>query len=284
MKRASRQTFGKVFDDIAVDYDRQRPGYPDQLIDYACQDAHLKSGDNVLEVGCGSGQLTKALLERRLRVTALEPGDNLITIAETNLQGAGDVEFVHATFEGAKLPSACYKAVFSASAFHWIDPEVSWLKAADVLVPGGTIALLQHFGLREKRTAQDLDLQLAALRKVDPESAAQWPQYFELNEIISGVKMRRGNLSEAWSWLGSFDLTRDYVGQLYDDVQLAAMPEMTEQTAEQILRLLRTLSFYSRLSSKQRGALEYEYMSIAERLGRPLRSSILSVVLTAHRK
>ncbi|HTB48685.1 MAG TPA: hypothetical protein VK712_01235, partial [Verrucomicrobiae bacterium] len=60
MTSASTRHFGKVFDEIATDYDRHRPGYPDTLIDYACEIAGLKSGDKVLELGCGSGQLTRA--------------------------------------------------------------------------------------------------------------------------------------------------------------------------------------------------------------------------------
>jgi len=44
------------------------------------------SGDHVLEVGCGSGQLTRGLLARGLHVTALEPGKSLITLARQNLE------------------------------------------------------------------------------------------------------------------------------------------------------------------------------------------------------
>ena len=94
------------------------------------------------------------MLARGLRVTALEPGQNLIALARQNLDGAGAVEFVNAQFEDALLPREQFQAVFSASAFHWVDPEVSWQKAADVLVPGGTLALVQYFGLEEPRSKQ----------------------------------------------------------------------------------------------------------------------------------
>jgi SAM-dependent methyltransferase len=85
------------------------------------------------------------------RVTAVEPGTNLNSLARQNLEGAGEVEFVNAQFEDAQLPRARFRAVFSASAFHWVGPEVSWQRAADVLVPGGTLALVQYFGLAEAR-------------------------------------------------------------------------------------------------------------------------------------
>src|SRR6266581_2914320 len=167
--------YGKVFDEIAAEYDRHRPAYPDELIDQACEVAGIGRGDQVLEVGCGSGQLTRALLARGLRVTAVEPGQNLIALARQNLGGAGAVEFVNAQFEDAPLPREQFRAVFSASAFHWVDPEVSWQKAADVLVPGGTLALVQYFGLEEPRSEEDQQAVLAAMRKVAPDTAANWP-------------------------------------------------------------------------------------------------------------
>src|ERR1700688_2329434 len=152
--------YGKVFDEIAAEYDRRRPTYPDELVDQACQVAGIGSGDHVLEVGCGSGQLTRALLARGLHVTALEPGKSLIALARQNLEGAGELEFVNAQFEDAPLPLEHFQAVFSASAFHWIDPEVSWQKTADVLVPGGTLALVQYFGLEESRSKGDQEAAL----------------------------------------------------------------------------------------------------------------------------
>ena len=64
------RSYGKAFNEVAVEYDRNRPAYPDALVDQACKVAHIGEGDRVLEVGCGTGQLTRALLERGLRVTA----------------------------------------------------------------------------------------------------------------------------------------------------------------------------------------------------------------------
>src|ERR1700678_1981705 len=146
---AAARRYGKVFDEVAAEYDRHRPAYPDELVDRACQVAGIGRGDHVLEVGCGTGQLTRSLVARGLHVTALEPGKSLIALARQNLEGAGEVEFVNAQFEDAVLPREQFQAVFSASAFHWIDPAISWQKAADVLVRGGTLALVSFFGLEE---------------------------------------------------------------------------------------------------------------------------------------
>ena len=178
--------YGRVFDEIAGEYDRHRPAYPDELVDQACRVAGIGNGDRVLEVGCGSGQLTRSLAGRGLRVTALEPGANLISLARQNLEGAGEVEFVNARFEDARLPRERFRAVFSASAFHWVNPEASWQRAADVLVPGGTLALVQYFGMEEVRSKQDQNTALAAIRTVAPDIAASWPAYRDLDATGCG--------------------------------------------------------------------------------------------------
>jgi ubiquinone/menaquinone biosynthesis C-methylase UbiE len=283
LPESTARGYGKVFDEIAAEYDRHRPAYPDELVDQACQVAGLGSGDHVLEIGCGSGQLTRSLVARGLHVTALEPGTSLIALARQNLDGAGEVEFVNAQFEQASLPGERFRAVFCASAFHWVDPEVSWQKAADVLVPGGTLALMSYFGLSEPRTRRDQEAVLAAIAKVAPDIAADWPAYRDLDGTLAGAEQRRGNVSRVWAWLGSYDMGRDYAGRLFGDVQVAVMPRLTEHTPDKLNAIIRTMSFYARLSPGQRQALELEYETVYERLGRPIRASTVAALVTARR-
>jgi ubiquinone/menaquinone biosynthesis C-methylase UbiE len=281
---STARRYGRVFDEIAAEYDRHRPAYPDELVDQACRVAGIGSGDHVLEVGCGSGQLTRGLAARGLHVTALDPGENLIALARQHLEGAGEVEFVNAQFEDALLPRERFQAVFSASAFHWVDPEVSWQKTADVLVPGGTLALVQYCGLEEPRSKRDQEAALAAITKVAPDVAANWPVYRDLDATLAGMEQRRGNVSEVWAWLGSYHhITQDYAGRLFGDIQVAVMPKLTEHTADELNALVRTLSFYARLSPGQRQTLEREYEAIYARLGRPIRASTVAALVTARR-
>jgi ubiquinone/menaquinone biosynthesis C-methylase UbiE len=283
LPESDARRYGKVFDEIAAEYDRHRPAYPGELVDQACQAAGLGSGDHVLEVGCGSGQLTRGLAARGLRVTALEPGTSLLALARQNLAGAGEVEFVNAQFEDAVLPPERFRAVFSASAFHWADPKVSWRKAADVLVPGGTLALVQYCGLAEPRTREDQEAVLAAMSKVAPDIAADWPAYRDLGATLAGMEQRRGNVSQVWAWLGSYDIAQDHAGRLFGDVRMAVMPQLIEHTPDELNALVRTMSFYARLSPGQRRALEREHEAVYERLGRPVRASIAAVLVTARR-
>lgn len=280
---ATARRYGTVFDEVAAEYDRHRPAYPDELIDQACRVAGIGRGEPVLEIGCGTGQLTRGLLAQGLHVTALEPGPSLIALARQNLAGAGQVDFVNARFEDAQLPRERFRAVFCASAFHWIDPRVSWQKAADVLADGGTLALVQYFGLAEPRSKEDQDAALAAMAKVAPDIAAGWPVYRDLDATLAGVEERRGNVSQVWAWLGSYDLAQENAGSVFGDVQVALMPRLLEHTPGELTAIVRTMSCWARLSPDQRQALEHEYQASYDRLGRPIRASTVAALVTARR-
>lgn len=282
-RQAADRRYGSVFNEIAEDYDRHRPSYPDALVDRACEVAGIGAGAAVLELGCGTGQLTRSLLARGLRVTAVEPGGELITRARDQLDDLGDVEFVSARLEDAVLPRAHYAAVFSAAAIHWIDPDVSWRAAADALVDGGTLALISYFGLDDPRSAEDQRAIRGALATIAPELAAEWPTYRDVDGILAGVAARRGNVSEVWGWLGAYELARGYAADLFDDAWIDAVPGVVEHTADELNALLGTMSFWARLTPGQRDALAAANDALYQRLGRPIRSSTVACLVTASR-
>ena len=142
---------------------------------------------------------------------------------------------------------------------------------------------MQYFGLEEPRSRRDQEAALAAIRKIVPDIAANWPVYRDLEATLAGMEQRRGNVSEVWAWLGSYDIGQDYAGRLFGDVQVAVMPKLVEHTPDQLNALLRTMSFYARLSPAQRHALEREYEAVYERLGRPIRASTVAALVTARR-
>ena len=272
-----------MFNSVAAEYDRHRPGYPGQLIDAACGAAGLGPGDPVLEVGCGTGQLTRALVARGLRITAVEPGGHLLDLARRNLGDEAPAEFINARLEDARLARAAFRAVFSASAFHWIDPDVGWERVAEALAPGGVLGLISYFGLSEERSADDEWALREAMARIAPDIAAEVPRYRALETILAGVEERRGNVSEVWSWLGAYDMTRESAAGLFEDVRVATVPILVEQTADELNALLGTMSVWSRLSSGQRDALVAEHEALYEQRGRPIQSSVVACLVTARR-
>jgi SAM-dependent methyltransferase len=280
----SRREGGLSFDRVALQYDRSRPGYPPELVARACTTAGLRAGDRVIEIGCGTGQLTRALVERGLRVTAIEPGANLIALAAQRCRGAGEVTFVQARFEDAPLPTAPVAAVFAAASFHWVDPDVSWSRAAAALAPGSTLALLGYCAVVEEHSQQDQAALLAALARCAPEAAGVWPPQRTLDAMRSGVVQRSDNVSEAWSWIGGHELARADAAELFTDVELTVVPALQQHSADELNALMSTLSFYEQLAPEQQDALCAEHVALERGLGRRIRSSVAMLLLTARRR
>ncbi|MDP9243493.1 MAG: class I SAM-dependent methyltransferase [Chloroflexota bacterium] len=136
--RALRQTF----DEAAERYDRIRPHYlPEVFVDIE-RLGGLARGSRVLEIGCGTGQATADLALRGYEVAALELGSELAALARANLARFPNVEVIVADFEHWAPPLELFDGVVSATAFHWIDPGVRVVKAADSLRPGGALAII----------------------------------------------------------------------------------------------------------------------------------------------
>ena len=93
MKPGPVQRPGEVFDAVAEAYDAVRPGYPESLVDLACTLGGLEAGSRVLEIGCGTGKLTEALVERGLRVDAVDPGPSMIELARRRTGHSEAVRF-----------------------------------------------------------------------------------------------------------------------------------------------------------------------------------------------
>jgi ubiquinone/menaquinone biosynthesis C-methylase UbiE len=271
---------GEVFDAVAEAYDRERPSYPSDLIDAACTIAALTAGSRVLEIGCGTGKLTEALVERGLVVDAVDPGANMITIARRRVHDSDAVEFHLGRFEEVALPERSFDAVFSAAAFHWIDPKLGWAKAARSLRPGGTLALVGHISYRDEPTAADDEALLDVFKKywVDPGS---WHPLRDLAALRAGVAERRDNVSAVWTWLGHHNLDNPDAAILFDNVQLTTQRLMREQTADELWALFATTSLYARLDPNSRDALEAEARDFVEQRGGKIRSSELAVLVTA---
>ena len=131
-----------TFDEDAEAYDRSRPLAPDEVFDDVVESAGLHPGSSVLEIGPGTGQATRPLAERGLRVVALELGPRLAALARQNLARFLDVEVVTGAFEAWDPGTARFDAVFACNSFHWIDPEIRFHKSARILGRGGHLVVL----------------------------------------------------------------------------------------------------------------------------------------------
>lgn len=129
------------FDAEADAYDRSRPVLPDALFDDLLRLTGLQAGDQIVEVGCGTGQATVPLARRGVDVTAVELGPNLAAIARRNLKPFPHARVVTSAFEDWTPDAGPYDAVVSVNAWHWIPDDVGWAKAAALLRDGGHVAI-----------------------------------------------------------------------------------------------------------------------------------------------
>jgi ubiquinone/menaquinone biosynthesis C-methylase UbiE len=134
-EHAEKAVRARSFGAAADAYERARPTYPDEAVDWLLPEgAHT-----VLDLGAGTGKLTRALAARGLDVVAVEPIDEMRATLEATLP---EVEALKGTAEEIPLPDQSVDAITVAQAWHWVDVERATAEAARVLKPGGTLGLI----------------------------------------------------------------------------------------------------------------------------------------------
>lgn len=167
---------GRGFDRSAGEYDdllaRNRMGV-DRLV------AAMPPGDyeHVLDVGCGTGFATEAVVARfgTRRVTGVDPSEAMLERFRDKLTGLGaEAVLIRAGVHDMPVPDAAYDAVVSGMAFHWFPDKPAAVAAmARRLRPGGTLAILAS----GRGTDEELR---EVLQGIDPPVPAGWTEVFDL--------------------------------------------------------------------------------------------------------
>jgi SAM-dependent methyltransferase len=140
---ADRYRLRTTFEEVPELYDRARPVYPAQVFDDLVALARLPDGSRLVEIGPGTGQATRPLAERGLHVIGVALGERLAAVARQRLGTFPNVQIVNAPFESWQPIEADFDAVVAFTAFHWLDPDVRYEKAARLLRDGGAIAVVE---------------------------------------------------------------------------------------------------------------------------------------------
>jgi len=127
------------FAGAASGYARFRPSYPDALVDWVLEEAAVRSGDRVADVGCGTGILTRLLAARGLDVVGLDPNEDML--AEARAAG-GPAEYRRGEAAATGLGDASVALVTVAQAFHWFEADEALAEFHRVLRPGGQVAAI----------------------------------------------------------------------------------------------------------------------------------------------
>lgn len=129
----------RSFGEAADAYERGRPGYPEAALDWTLEANGAEPLRRVLDLGAGTGKLTRQLVARGFDVAAVEPAAGMRELLATEVPEcealAGDAEHI-------PLDDDSVDAVLAAQAWHWFDAGHAPPEIARVLRPGGRLGIL----------------------------------------------------------------------------------------------------------------------------------------------
>lgn len=142
VNRDERRGRATSFAAVAAEYERARPGYPPEAVRWLAGDEPA----DVVDLGAGTGKLTRGLVALGHRVTAVEP---LPEMLELLLRAVPAAAALAGSAEAIPLPDASADVVAAGQAFHWFDRPLALPEIVRVLRPGGRIGLV--WNIRDDR-------------------------------------------------------------------------------------------------------------------------------------
>lgn len=257
----------RTFQAWADDYDRYRPGYPDQLFDEIATRLDVSPRARVADLGAGTGLATFEMARRGWRMTAVEPGRGMLDQLRERAQGLGiEVVAVEASAEATGLPDASFDLATAAQAFHWFDRPRAVEEMARIVRPGGGVALFWN-------------VRRAEASPIVADYEALMSRYFGSAGI--GQYLQHGRAAEA-------DATRAAFAESPHFEQLTYSEPLHETTidADGLVGMAFTASYVRRLDPAEQEHLRGELRALLARHGvaeRPFRIPYRIDLWTARR-
>jgi ubiquinone/menaquinone biosynthesis C-methylase UbiE len=129
----------RSFEDVAELYERTRPTYPPEAIDWLAEQLHIDAASTVLDLGAGTGKLTRAFIGRSRHVIAVEPGPEMLAQLRRVLP---DAEAVLGAAEDIPLEDDSVNAVVCGQSFHWFRFDEALSEIGRVLRSGGGLGVI----------------------------------------------------------------------------------------------------------------------------------------------
>jgi SAM-dependent methyltransferase len=197
LRQAARLTYGT---DVGG-YQEGRPDYPPRVYEVLRSRCGVRAGSRVLEIGPGSGLVTRHLVGLGAQVVAVEPDQGF---AEHLRRTIPEARVVRAPFEEADAGEA-FDAVVAATSFHWLERPAAWRRLGGVLRPGGWAAIWWTV-FSDPGREDPLLSEAAALLGFDPGNQRAGTA-FQLDTGARCEDLRRGaGLTDVTSELIAWDL------------------------------------------------------------------------------
>ena len=224
-----REQLRETFNQSAEIYDRIRQGYPQELVNDVIGLSGIPDQGNILEIGCATGKATEPYAERGYKMDCLDIGDELAAVAIHKFRNQDHINIFLNAFEEWEPNDNKYDLVIAATSFHWLDPQVAYVKIAEVLKPGGALAAYSNTHIRLK---EDF------FASVQPVYRACAPSIF--NKPVHPE--RKGDVDHAGKELFEESIKHEYLWS-------------QEYSAEEYIQLLQTYSDHILLPDSERQAL-----------------------------
>jgi SAM-dependent methyltransferase len=171
----------RSFARVAAEYELGRPSWPPEAIDLPARELELGPDATVLDLGAGTGKLTRLLVERFARVVAVEPEETMRGLIPRS------AEVLPGTAEEIPLPARSVAAVFCGESFHWFDWTRAIAEIVRVLEPRGGLALMWNRpsgGLASDEWPPEVSDALDRLGDPSPPERRYWS--FAWRDALSG--------------------------------------------------------------------------------------------------
>jgi len=209
------------FERVATEYDFGRPSWPDEAV----ESVGLLRSAAVVDLGAGTGKLTRVLLRHFDRVVAVEP------LAGMRALVPPEAEALDGTAEAIPLADESADGIFCGESFHWFHWPRALPEIARVLRPGGSLALFWNRGPKDGRRP--------------------WPK--DVDDVLDRVVHSPGNKRyQAFAWRDAF------AGQPFEPLEHRVFPHEEELTADALVARITSWSQFTILPPAERDALIVE--------------------------
>jgi SAM-dependent methyltransferase len=219
------------FDQAADAYERGRPEYPNEAVDWLVRELRIGPGVRALDLAAGTGKLTRSLVPTGASLLAVEPVEGMRRQFRAVL---GDVPIAGGRAEAIPFAAGSFGAAVVGQAFHWFDAPVAIDELHRVLEPGGRLGLVWNVRDEENSAFWERLTDLLAPYRGDAPAhrAYVWRRAFEESDLFTPFESR--------SFPHQQEATRaQVVDRVVSTSFIAALPDHeARRVADRVLRLL----------------------------------------------